>query len=92
MSTSPDSNTFLYTGKTKLKILLRIPLKEKNHTIEHCTIEDFGLVIGKETDIDSHYLPRLHFLNTVWSSLLCYSSSYEEISLIEEGLVRHYLL
>lgn len=37
--------------------------------------------MGKETDIDSHYLSGVHFPNTIWSYLLCHSSSYQEIRL-----------
>lgn len=34
---------------------------------------------GKETDIDNHYIPRVHFPNTIWRYLLCHSISYQEI-------------
>lgn len=77
----PRSQHFLYIGKTNLKLLFRVPLKEKNQG--RCAIEDFVLVLGKETDIRRRYFPSVHFPTITWrgGTLLCHSGSHREIKL-----------
>lgn len=72
------SQHFPYRGKTKLKLLFRIPLKKENSPKR--TLYNWELCFGKESDIDSHYPLRVLF-PTIWSYLLYHSGSHQQIRL-----------